>query len=65
MTDETGKMGFGCGQCGAELPLCSNCHNCIESHCNCGFQPARGFDADELGLDPETDNTPGDPSRHA
>lgn len=23
------------------------------------------FDADELGLDPETDNTPEDPSRHA
>ena len=50
-----------CGQCGEEGPTCSNCHNCVQ-HCGCAMQ---GFDADELGLDPETDNTPGDPSRHA
>jgi len=52
----------GCGQCGAREALCTNCHNCFD-HCACS---AKGhFDADELGLDPETDNTPGDLSRHA
>ena len=50
-----------CGQCGEEGATCSNCHNCA-LHCSCATQ---GFDPDELGLDPETDNTPGDPSRHA
>jgi len=54
-------MARGCGQCGDIAPICSNCHNCAD-HCLC---PAQGFDADELGLDPETDNTPGDESRHA
>lgn len=59
----TSGDGYGCGQCGVEEPTCDNCHNC-EKHCMC---PARqsGFDADELGLDPETDNNPGDTSRHA
>lgn len=55
-------MSLGCGQCGEELPLCPNCHNCQE-HCSCSAHSH--FDADELGLDPETDNTPGDESRHA
>jgi len=52
-----------CGQCGTEAQVCRNCHSC-EDHCAC---PARGdqFDQDELGLDPETDNTPGDATRHA
>lgn len=59
-----GKMGFSCGQCGQELELCDHCHNCFD-HCGCGYRPVEGFDADELGLDPETDNTPEDPSRHA
>ena len=52
----------GCGQCGAEEELCPNCHNCVD-HCHCGSKAH--FDADELGLDPETDNTPGDAGRHA
>ncbi len=59
MTIERGDVG--CGQCGAAAELCYNCHNC-EDHCRC---PAQGFDADELGLDPETDNTPNTESRHA
>ncbi len=50
-----------CGQCGEAGATCTNCHNCPE-HCGCA---SRGFDADELGLDPETDNTPEDGSRHA
>lgn len=54
---------YGCGQCGEAVPLCGHCHNC-EDHCSCGADQA-AFDADELGLDPESDNTPGDPSRHA
>jgi len=52
---------LGCGQCGATVELCGNCHNCAD-HCSC---PAMTFDADELGLDPETDNTPNTESRHA
>ena len=55
-------MKVGCGQCGSKKHLCINCHNC-DDHCACGFRES--FDADELGLDPETDNTPGDDSRHA
>jgi len=51
----------GCGHCGSEAPLCDNCHNCAK-HCACA---ASRFDADELGLDPETDNTPEDETRHA
>ena len=50
-----------CGQCGDDVPTCPNCHNCAK-HCSCG---ASLFDADELGLDPESDNTPEDVSRHA
>ena len=50
-----------CGQCGERSEICGNCHNC-EEHCRCGHY---GFDADELGLDPETDNTPETESRHA
>lgn len=56
-------MGYGCGQCGLEEMLCNNCHNC-EKHCACPNRQ-HGFDSDELGLDPETDNTPEDQSRHA
>jgi len=51
-----------CGQCGEVLPLCFHCHKCQE-HCRCGTTD--NFDADELGLDPETDNTPKTRSRHA
>jgi len=55
-------MSVGCGQCGAIVTLCPNCHRC-EDHCSC---PQMGlFDADELGLDPETNNTPEDADRHA
>ena len=49
-----------CGQCGVEDAVCAACHNC-QAHCRCGGT----FDADELGLDPETDNTPETESRHA
>ncbi len=49
-----------CGQCGEKTVVCGSCHNC-EDHCRCGGL----FDADELGLDPETDNTPKTESRHA
>jgi len=56
-------MGYGCGQCGVEETLCDQCHNCV-SHCGCSNHQG-AFDADELGLDPETDNNPGDTSRHA
>ena len=49
-----------CGQCGNLAFVCDSCHNC-EDHCRCG----RLFDADELGLDPETDNTPDSEDRHA
>ena len=54
---------MGCGQCGVVVPLCGNCH-CCEWHCACPAHQA-AFDADELGLDPETDNTPKTGSRHA
>jgi len=50
----------GCGQCGKKVLLCANCHNCTK-HCRCGSD----FDSDELGLDPETDNTPETEDRHA
>lgn len=50
-----------CRVCGDEGVVCSNCVCCVDD-CNCG---SGLFDADELGLDPETDNTPGDDSRHA
>ena len=55
-------MKLGCGQCGKKKKLCSNCHRCPD-HCSCALNAE--FDADELGLDPETDNTPEDESRHA
>lgn len=54
-------MRQGCGQCGKRKTLCLNCHNC-EQHCLCA---GTIFDADELGLDPETDNTPDTEERHA
>ena len=57
----TAGDGYGCGQCGVVEVLCTNCHNC-EDHCNCSVGI---FDADELGLDPETDNTPTSEDRHA
>lgn len=51
-----------CTNCnGRQLELCRGCHHCL-SCCVCG---AAEFDADELGLDPETDNTPNTESRHA
>jgi len=53
--------GSNCGQCGTRGETCVNCHNCMK-HCMC---PVGLFDSDELGLDPETDNTPEDESRHA
>jgi len=56
-----GRMGYGCGQCGVEDALCDECHNCVK-HCSCS---RAAYDADELGLDPETDNNPEDESRHA
>lgn len=55
-------MKVGCGQCGSKKHLCINCHNC-EDHCSCPFNA--NFDADELGLDPETDNTPKAEDRRA
>jgi len=57
----TASDGAGCGQCGIVEALCMNCHNC-EDHCACAVGI---FDADELGLDPETDNTPNAGERHA
>ena len=56
-------MKLGCGQCGRKRHLCQNCHNCVD-HCHCAADPSF-FDADELGLDPETDNTPDTEERHA
>jgi len=56
-------MKMGCGQCGKKATLCWHCHNCGE-HCSCGYMQTE-FDSDELGLDPETDNTPDTESRHA
>jgi len=55
-------MTNGCGVCGHRVVLCENCHRCKE-HCYCARHSL--FDADELGLDPETDNTPEDEDRHA
>lgn len=52
-----------CGQCGKAGDVCWNCHSC-EKHCHCPSRDAH-FDADELGLDPETDNNPEDDTRHA
>ena len=40
---------------------CETCGLCL-NHCEC---IPGNFDADELGLDPETDNTPSTGSRHA
>jgi len=58
---KAGLLKGSCGQCGRVRPLCVSCHNCAD-HCMCGHDL---FDADELGLDPETDNTPKAKSRHA
>jgi len=52
-----------CGQCGKGGDVCWNCHSCTK-HCRCPSRDAQ-FDADELGLDPESDNTPEDSTRHA
>lgn len=52
-----------CGQCGVRTNVCLECHNCSQ-HCHCSAHGAQ-FDSDELGLDPETDNTPETPERHA
>jgi len=52
-----------CGQCGVTDVICWNCHRCAD-HCACPSRAAQ-FDADELGLDPESDNTPEDSTRHA
>lgn len=40
---------------------CDECGFCLD-HCKCSKDL---FDADELGLDPESDNTPNAGSRHA
>lgn len=40
---------------------CDECGMCVD-HCTCS---PTDFDSDELGLDPETDNTPSTESRHA
>jgi len=40
---------------------CDECGFCLD-HCKC---TKNLFDADELGLDPETDNSPNTGSRHA
>lgn len=40
---------------------CVRCGRCLV-HCECSEEM---FDADELGLDPETDNSPNTGSRHA
>lgn len=40
---------------------CDLCGLCLD-HCKCQKDM---FDADELGLDPETDNSPNTGSRHA
>lgn len=50
-----------CQQCGSADAICPYCARC-EDHCMCGHEL---FDADELGLDPETDNTPNAGDRHA
>jgi len=50
-----------CGIHSNDAGWCGNCGQC-ENHCEC---PQPLFDADELGLDPETDNTPDTESRHA
>lgn len=49
-----------CGNCGADAALCK-CHGVCGGCCPKGTL----FDADELGLDPETDNTPNAQSRGA
>jgi len=40
---------------------CDGCGMCLD-HCSCDKS---AFDADELGLDPESDNTPDAGERHA
>ncbi len=40
---------------------CDDCGLCLD-HCQC---EGNLFDADELGLDPESDNTPSTGERHA
>jgi len=53
-----------CQECGVGYQpqyFCKGCSNCL-SCCTCSPEL---FDADELGLDPESDNTPKEGSRHA
>lgn len=49
-----------CGNCGPGVALCK-CHGLCGACCDQGAL----FDADELGLDPETDNTPNHQERTA
>lgn len=54
-----------CDRCMAvdEPRVCDDCDGCVH-YCTCRpLTTFDGFDADELGLDPETDNFPEDPSR--
>ena len=55
-------MDLECRDQGHDRYRCAGCGVCtVCDDCTCSAL----FDADELGLDPETDNTPGDESRHA
>ena len=54
---------YGCIRCGKQESVCFSCNYC-DAHCRC-VPYTNMFDADELGLDPETDNTPDTGSRHA
>jgi len=49
-----------CGNCGEGYPLTPLGFECFD----CGHERDL-FDADELGLDPDTDNTPNAQSREA
>jgi len=49
-----------CGNCGEDYPLSPQGFECPEH-----VDERAAFDADELGLDPETDNTPKAQSRGA
>ena len=53
-----------CFVCGVHRNDAGNCNKCgaCPEHCECDMAL---FDADELGLDPETDNEPTAGSRHA
>lgn len=49
-----------CGNCGEDYPLTP-----LGFECDACQGERAAFDADELGLDPETDNTPKAKSREA